>query len=278
MEENWQIQLFRKSLKKKQKLNLLDQYVNTEDSKCCLDLGCATGVISYFLRKKCGKWFHTDLELNNLTATRNLIDNNSIFQIDPIHMPLRDNSFDLVVTLDLIEHLEKDIACLHEVHRILKDGAMLIISVPAMGPFYIVNHIKRWLGMTPDVYGHVREGYTQRKILWMLDSEKFKVVETKTYAKFVTELIEMCINVFYAKFRAKKQTSGYKGSITPSSGEDVKKQQKLLFLYRFIYPITWLMTQLDRFLIFNKGYAFFIIAIKEDKPEKDSKMDTHPTF
>jgi SAM-dependent methyltransferase len=225
-----------------------------------------------------GTWFHTDLEMNNLLATKKLIKANQAFQIDPIHMPLKNNCFDYVVSLDIIEHLEKDIACLHEIHRILKEDGTLVLSVPAIGPFYIVNHLKRWFGMTPDVYGHVREGYTERKLLWMLDAENFTVIETKTYAKFFTELIELLINVFYNKLRSRKKDAGYKGSITPSSDQDVKKNQKILFLYKFIYPFTWLISKLDHFLLLNKGYAFLIIARKRSDKKTEPAGDTHPTF
>lgn len=278
MSEDWQIQLFRKSLKKKQKLAELEKILHPADGDKCLDLGCATGVVSYFLRRNGGTWFHADLEQKNLLATRDLIRENSVFRIDPMHMPLKDGSFDYVVSLDLIEHLDKDIACMHEINRILKEGSTLVLSVPAIGPFYIVNHVKRWFGMTPDVYGHVREGYTERKILWMLDAENFKVIESKTYSKFFTEFIEMLINVFYSKLRARKQDAGYKGSITPSSGDDVRKNKKILYLYRFIYPFTWFVSKLDHLLFLNRGYAFLILARKESKRIKDSGEDTHPTF
>ena len=112
----------------------------------------------------------------------------------------------------------------------------------------------------------------------MLDSEKFSIVQKTTYAKFFTELIEMFINLFYSKLRARKNETGYKGSITPSSGEDVKKNQKILSLYKLIYPFTWFVSRLDHLLFFNKGYAHLIIARKEPGRKTDPVVDTHPTF
>lgn len=278
MEEHWQIQLFNKSLKKKQKLFLLNKIVNPNNNQLCLDLGCTTGTISYFLRKKGGKWIHTDLELKNLENTKDLIQDNKIFQLDPMHMPLRNEVFDLVVSLDLIEHLDKDIACVHEVFRVLKPNGTFIVSAPAVGPFYVINHLKRWVGMTPEKYGHVREGYTERKIRWILDSENFDIIQSTTYSKFFTEFLEFLINFFYSKLAGNKQKTGYKGSITPSSKEDVKKSAELLAIYKFIYPITWFVSQLDKLLFFNKGYAHLIVAKKVADRKSTSNLDTHPTF
>lgn len=47
--------------------------------------------------------------------------------------PLKDipsNSFDYVITFQVIEHIQKDDVFLQEIHRVLKDGGKLIVTTP----------------------------------------------------------------------------------------------------------------------------------------------------
>jgi ubiquinone/menaquinone biosynthesis C-methylase UbiE len=46
-------------------------------------------------------------------------------------LPFADNTFDLITALDVIEHLDDDVAGLKEIRRTLKLGAPAVIYVPA---------------------------------------------------------------------------------------------------------------------------------------------------
>ena len=45
--------------------------------------------------------------------------------------PFKNHSFQVVIMLDVIEHIEDDIACLHEARRVLRRGGMAVLTVPA---------------------------------------------------------------------------------------------------------------------------------------------------
>jgi len=46
-------------------------------------------------------------------------------------LPFKTGSFDLVLALDVIEHVEDDVHALTECHRILRTGGFLVVTVPA---------------------------------------------------------------------------------------------------------------------------------------------------
>jgi SAM-dependent methyltransferase len=46
-------------------------------------------------------------------------------------LPFEDGSFDLVTALDVIEHLDDDVAALREMRRVLRPGGHLLVTVPA---------------------------------------------------------------------------------------------------------------------------------------------------
>ena len=88
-------------------------------------------------------------------------------------LPFGDESFDIVTALDVIEHLDDDIAGLKEMHRILKTGGKTLIFVPAF----------MWLwGVQDDVSNH-RIRYTKKQIVERLEKAGFEI-QRATYANW----------------------------------------------------------------------------------------------
>lgn len=69
-------------------------------------------------------------------------------------IPLEGASFDLVTSFDVIEHVD-DRRALHELHRVLRPGGRLVVSVPAY-PLLWSEH---------DARNHHRRRYTTRALL-----------------------------------------------------------------------------------------------------------------
>ena len=98
------------------------------DFRTVLDVGCGTGLNLIYL-KHYGTVIGLDLSkeaLNfcKLRAAENLI------QADAEKVPFKDDTFDLIIALDLLEHLD-DRDVLKEFYRVLNPNAYLIATVPA---------------------------------------------------------------------------------------------------------------------------------------------------
>jgi len=86
-------------------------------------------------------------------------------------LPFEDGSFNIVTALDVVEHLDDDLAGLKEMNRVLKTGGKTLIFVPAF----------MWLwGVQDDVSNH-RIRYTKRQIIERLENAGFEI-ERATYA------------------------------------------------------------------------------------------------
>ena len=72
-----------------------------------------------------------------------------------LEMPFADDSFDLAVSLDVIEHLEDDLAALRELRRVVAPGGALLVTVPAY----------QWLWSGHDEINHHHRRYTRRSLL-----------------------------------------------------------------------------------------------------------------
>jgi SAM-dependent methyltransferase len=71
-----------------------------------------------------------------------------------LEMPFADGSFDLAVSLDVIEHLEDDLGALRELRRTVAPGGALLLTVPAY----------QWLWSGHDEINHHHRRYTRRSL------------------------------------------------------------------------------------------------------------------
>jgi SAM-dependent methyltransferase len=68
-------------------------------------------------------------------------------------LPFEDSSFDFATSLDVIEHLDDDVAGLRELRRVVRPAGFLVVTVPAYpglyGPHDVANeHRRRYLRRT----------------------------------------------------------------------------------------------------------------------------------
>ena len=262
--EQWQLQVYKKSLKKKEKIDLLLKSLHNLEGKRCLEVGCARGTVSHFLRNAGGTWLHADTDRGNVQGAMALV-MDGVLQIPPNVLPFPDTSFDVIVSLDYLEHVHDDQAALNELWRVLKPGGRLLISTPTMGPTLLLNRIKPLIGLTLDKYGHVREGYDPVELADRLRKQGYQITESCTYSRFFTELIEMGINLAFVKVLGKGMEGEAKrdGNITIGSKDSFHKHSGSFKLYSIAFPLLYAFTRLDKLLSFFKGYALLIEARKQ---------------
>lgn len=259
----WQLQLVRYSLKKKEKVDLIRKHISVRPADRCLDLGCAQGILSHFLRRQGGWWVSTDLDFTNLRSSQSFLGRGFV-QIGLRSLPFRDSAFDLVVCLDYLEHVDDDDGVLAEVGRILKPGGRFVLITPHTGGFFMLQKVRPMVGLKLEFYGHKREGYSRPELEAKLRKAGLRPAGHITYARFFTELLELVLNALYVNLLSTKpQTKLRDGHIRPSTSDEFGRQKKAFELYKLVYPVFWLASRLDTLLFFQRGYAIMVWADKE---------------
>ncbi|MCH9838758.1 methyltransferase domain-containing protein [bacterium] len=75
---------------------------------------------------------------------------------DATHLPFADASFDKVITSEVLEHIQDDVAAISEMIRVLKPGGIFAATVPAWGPEKINWMLSDEYHAPKSVGGHVR--------------------------------------------------------------------------------------------------------------------------
>ena len=257
----WQVRIAERSIKKRDKLRLLDRWLAEAPSRRALDVGCAQGILSWYLRKKGGFWASADQDMANLLAARELLGSGLVRMPEGV-LPFRTGAFDLVTCLDYLEHIDNDVDCLRECLRVLKPGGEIVVVTPQTGRLFLVHRLRAALGMKLEFYGHKREGYTSRELEAMIRTSGFEVLRTKAYSKLPSELIELLLNVAYIRLAARgpAREALRDGHIRPATAEEYDAQSGKLKAYAVVYPLVWLVSRLDLLLFFLKGYSVMVKA------------------
>jgi len=260
--EPWQLELVKRSLKKREKLKLLEKHLDIKTTDIVLDLGCAQGILSYFLRKKGGLWMSADLDFVNCKTSLDLLKNH-VLQLGTDNLPFKNESFDKVVSLDYLEHLDNDLGCLEEINRILKKDGELLLATPRTGRVFILHKLRPFLGMKLEFYGHKREGYNLKDLIKKLGSAGFAPVQHKSFSRFFSEFLELLLNFLYIKLYRPKDPIGLRdGHIRPTTSSEFSSRKKAFRMYSYIYPFVWLITRLDNLFFFQRGYGLLVWAKK----------------
>jgi SAM-dependent methyltransferase len=85
-----------------------------------------------------------------------------------LDMPFPADSFDLAVSLDVIEHLEDDLGALREMRRTVTPGGSLLLTVPAYP----------WLWSGHDEINHHHRRYTRRSLELVAEQSGWEQVRT----------------------------------------------------------------------------------------------------
>lgn len=139
------------------------------DAPVLLEVGCSSGFMINLMREHLPRALvmGADVVRRPLERLASDMPDVPLFRFDLVDCPLPDNSVDAVVLLNVLEHIEDDLAAMRQIYRILKVGGIAVIEVPAGPNLY-------------DVYDkllmHFRR-YTIARLRGLAGMAQFRIVE-----------------------------------------------------------------------------------------------------
>lgn len=100
-----------------------------------LDVGCGFGEILSAIKSENNETVGTDISCNTLKIAKTNIDH--VIACDTENLPLRGDSVELALCVEVLEHLVNPVRCVYEIHRILKEKGEVIFTTPNPNtPYY----------------------------------------------------------------------------------------------------------------------------------------------
>jgi ubiquinone/menaquinone biosynthesis C-methylase UbiE len=206
-----------------------------------LEIGCSGGALMAELVKM-GYTNLTGIDISqsaiDLSRERGMV---NVSVMDGANLEFKENSFDLLLASDVLEHIENEEAALREWRRVLKPGGIIVIFVPAF------NHL--W--SQHDVVNHHFRRYSMKRLTHVVEHSHF-IIKRRSYWNFFLFSPTLLVRTIQNKF--------YRAN---SKSDNLQQTNKLVN-----FALTYLVkfeNFLLRFASYPVGVSLFIIA---EKPVK----------
>jgi SAM-dependent methyltransferase len=209
--------------------------LNLPSNCLILDIGCGVGSNSKILETMGLNVIGLDQSLYALSLARKKLEL-PLINGDLNALPIRPNSVGLIIAADILEHLESDAHGIRQLHQALKEGGILIVTVPAFQFLW---------GIQDTVTGHKRR-YSRKEILGKLGHEKFFVLRSFYFNFFL----------FFPIFFVRRML--YLSGLRIRSENEIN-YPFINFLLKAIFSLE---PSILRFISFPFGVSIFCIARK----------------
>ena len=116
-------------LQNKIAIEFIEQHISKDKKLKLLDVGSADNIIKYHLPENI-EYYSLDLPKKEQDEELREYEHEFILDLDKEKVPVKDNFFDIIICLDVIEHTTYPEKVLEEFKRITKKDGIFIISIP----------------------------------------------------------------------------------------------------------------------------------------------------
>lgn len=174
-----------------------------------LDIGCANGVYTPLWQRDGNQVIGADTDEKAIQIARQQQPNSAFHVLTETRLPFADNSLDVVIMLDAIEHVDDETLTLTEIWRVLRPGGRLILTTPyrnMLGDwmdfdnlFFIpLYNLKNWISGKAARLDRHRHYTTADLLAFCPDNFKIEVEEITGGVE--TAFLQFCIKMFGKSF------------------------------------------------------------------------------
>ncbi|MHA1264584.1 MAG: class I SAM-dependent methyltransferase [Candidatus Helarchaeota archaeon] len=154
-----------------------------------LDVGGYDGAIIQLMRSNfsCDS-FMIVLDYNPLGLYTAKINGLKTIRGFALKLPVKNESIDAILCLDLIEHIKEDNILIRELSRSLKVGGKLILTTPSDTGVTFPFLPKKYTAFINKTWGHIRLGYSLPSLAKLLKRHNFLIEIKDSYFNYFSRL------------------------------------------------------------------------------------------
>lgn len=242
------------------KERVISRMLGANPSGKILEMGCGSAYFSTVLNREfpAGEYeYHgIDMEQDAVKAAKQFVkDENKIVIGSVEKMEYENDSFDNILYLDVIEHVNNDKASIEEAFRVLKPGGKLIVSTPNSGAALTDTFFCEYM----HDHGHMenqRDGYYANELEDLLKNAGFQIDSVDYSNVFLSEIL---ITITKLGYRIHKPKYNSQADVVAVEDSMLFKLHKSVF-----FPVGYAIGRIEEILLkkFLKGHCLIISASK----------------
>jgi len=223
---------------RKMTLNCIKKFFK-ETNNNILEIGSSSGFMIEDLNKNLPKNFYVGSDIIPINLEKVASNNKNIPFIcfDILKCPLPRNSFDIVIILNVLEHIKDDELALIKINKLLKKNGKVFIEVPANQELYD-NYDSQLM--------HFRR-YSSKELIMKLNNSGFKI-KYKTAVGFFA----------YPAFYIIKKINRFRNNV--NTVEQQTRKTKSSFILKIIFCIERFLSKI---ISYPFGIRLYIVAEKK---------------
>ncbi len=172
------------------KTKIISRLLGDVKGKSILDIGIGSGFFSQFCINRKANTISVDFASSIIEYHRKNNPNLTLIQADAQALPFKAEIFDIVLALDVIEHVNSAQEFLREIKRVLKTKGRLILITPNTTnliekilkiPLILARKVLNLeTGIKKHTCTHIKE-FSQRELSSLLRKSNFKICSFNTY-------------------------------------------------------------------------------------------------
>jgi 2-polyprenyl-3-methyl-5-hydroxy-6-metoxy-1,4-benzoquinol methylase len=150
------------------------------DSKKILDVGCAAGLLGERFKKENPDREIWGIDMNEkyIEVAKNRLDRAILDDVSNLKFPLKEKYFDTIIFADILEHLKDPRGVLKEYKKFLKEGGVIIVSIPNVRHITVILNllIGHWNYQDSGILDktHLRF-FTKKSAIEMIEGAGYKI-------------------------------------------------------------------------------------------------------
>lgn len=172
-------------------LRLVRKLAIDTGAKHIMDAGCGSGTYAFSLARQLPQTDITALDIDQDYHQQCLLRkeyshrSNIRFVLGSLLQPIGEEAYDLVYSIDVLEHIENDSRVLENIYTGLKPGGYFVLHVPRAKPEYVFRVTGRLAEEVGRRAHHVRDGYESPALCRKVAEAGFEVTNmSDTLAKW----------------------------------------------------------------------------------------------
>lgn len=157
-----------------------------------VDIGCHSGLFTKEIIKfvKPREIYGIDISMQSIKKAQKRI-KNGIFQVADAHsLPFKNNFFDIIFCLEVLEHVDDPKKVVREIYRVLKTDGYVIMLIPTDNLLFKITWFL-WNLRYP-IWKHVHvQSFQNDSLEKIVKKERFKIVLIKTFNFNMLKIIKI---------------------------------------------------------------------------------------